>query len=151
MYTEKIGWETNRRTRQLLLDDMVWALRSHTIRIPSMRLLDEMMKYDVLRPIGDTSDEVHDDLCDAAMIAYHTHLNCQRRDGTFPHRYRDVPAHDPEPKKADSAMTAAAWQGWDKFTSEKRKDRDPMADFDGSLLDEGPIDMEEDPFPELPY
>lgn len=69
--TDKIGWQTNKRTKPMLIDEFAQVIRDNELMIHSKEILDEMLVYIYDRNNNMTAQEgFHDDCVMATAIAY---------------------------------------------------------------------------------
>lgn len=147
IWTDKIGWETNQRTRPLIIDDMAFSLKQRAIGVPSIRMLSQLQTLD------QTGSKVAaDDLAMAGLIANHCHMHFPLKSGKMP-RAMQIAAPKPESKLAH--LDVASREEWErlkrelqlgKLPSQRVFARTQIADVSDAA---GPID--DDPWPDIQY
>lgn len=104
--SENLGWRTDLITRKWLVDDMVVALKSHSIKVCIKGILDEMETFirdKNGKPIHQPSK--HDDLLFALMIALQIHQRCPLSDLPYKDNYT---GESVAPEKRESLATIGA-------------------------------------------
>jgi hypothetical protein len=143
IYTDKLGWETSKRTRPLLIDDMAWGIKNHVISLVSVRAIDQLQRFD-----AEKGGEEHDDLAMAYMIAWHCHLHTMMKDGRMPRVERRIAA----PTESAAELDLVSYREWEEVRrAEKqaagggdRREMEELSDMAGGGLDN-------DPMPEIPW
>lgn len=108
-----LGWETNHRTRTLMIDTLHWALVNRTVLIRSPECIREAMEFQRIHDRPQGLD--HDDRIMAFMIAYRAHIESPMLSTGLPpmiHPPEDaVPPTDLTTKKAlEPGLGAAVWE-----------------------------------------
>lgn len=110
IYTDKLGWETNWRTRQYMIDNMGWALKTHYVGISDAKALDQMIDLD-----AGTDRSGKDDLAIAHCIAMIAHLSNPMRNGRLPREVLEGKvAADAKAPMPQDALNRAAWEDVDR-------------------------------------
>lgn len=145
IWTDKAGWETNWRTRPLLIDSMVFGLRQHLVGIRSLRMIDQLLRLD-----ADTATAGDDDLAMAAMIAFHCHIHTPMANGRMPRTVEMVQdGAEPPPPLPPDLLSRIAWKGVDRLHAQPRNGG--LSDASRELLGDLYYDDQTDPAPEIEY
>lgn len=149
-WTDRMGFWSSQRSRYILVNDMNYGLRTRAIGIPDVRTVTELLNYDVdrkevVRDIENDEESGHDDLADAIMLAWTSHLKMPMLDGTLPRGPVSVATTTTE-AAPETAMTKAAWESFDRAM--KGDVRDPAREL---ISDYDPQAGSGDPWGEIPY
>lgn len=161
IWTDKLGWETNRRSRPMLIDDMSWGLRSKSVGLSSVRTLEQLLRFDADERVQSagmtgefTADETkHDDLAMAHLIAWHAHLNMPLRDGRHARELLAPAATlalDGLPPMPQDALSASVWASVDRERERRGTGAisPQVRELTPPMTEDG--EFGEDPFPDLP-
>lgn len=87
---EKLGWNTNAKTRPVLIEDLGWALRENLIGVRHPEFIRECLSFvrTERKPDGEAQEGCHDDLLFACGIAWQLRKYAKRPGA--PQRIRDL-------------------------------------------------------------
>lgn len=125
--TAFLGWETNMRTRALLVDSMHWGLIHGDLMCWHTPTIKELMEFQWIN--GRPEGLRHDDLAMSVMIAYRAHLESPlEATGLRPRLH--IPGDDEPPPQAEGeevgvGFGAAIWEEVEQEMNRRKHRRPP--------------------------